>query len=84
LSDDPDAPLHTPAWRNFKRMQASACVFGSLIYGAAVLRAWEALPGAPGMKATFFLLFPAIFFSLAFLVRWSPRRCGAGSRSTSG
>jgi hypothetical protein len=65
---EPDAPLHTAAWRNFKRMQGSACLFGSLIYLAAALRAWEALPGEPRFKATIFLIAPALFFSLAFTV----------------
>jgi hypothetical protein len=66
VNDGP--PAHTPAWRNFKRMQGSACLFGSLIYFAAVLRAWDALPGTPGFKAAVFLGFPGVFFALAFAV----------------
>ena len=66
MSDGP--PSHTSAWRNFKRMQVSACLFGSLIYGLAVLRAWDVLPGAPNFKAAVFLGFPAMFFTLAFAV----------------
>lgn len=56
------------AWRNFKRMQGSACVFASLVYALAVLRAWNTLDGEPGFKGMVFLLFPAAFFGLAFLV----------------
>jgi hypothetical protein len=49
-------------------MQGSACLFGSLVYGAAVLRAFDALPGATSFKLTVFLVFPAVFFGLAFIV----------------
>jgi uncharacterized membrane protein YesL len=67
MADQP-APLHTRAWRNFRRMQLSGCLFAALIYMLAVLHAWEALPGAPRMKAYFFLLFPAVFFLFTFVV----------------
>lgn len=62
-----DGPLHTPAWRNFRRMQTSACWFGSLIYLLAVLRAWSVLEGAPTLKAQLFLVFPTVFFLFALI-----------------
>lgn len=49
-------------------MQRSACLFGSLIFFAAVVRAWDVLPGEARMKGYFFLLFPAVFFAFAFIV----------------
>ena len=49
-------------------MQGSACAFATLVYGLAVLRAWDALPGQPGFKVAVFLVFPAAFFGLAFLL----------------
>lgn len=55
------------AWRNFKRMHASACLFASLIYGAAVLHAWQVLPGAAGMKLVFTLAFPLAYLAATFL-----------------
>jgi hypothetical protein len=60
-------PRHTPAWRNFKRMQSSACWFGTLIYVLAVLRAWDVLPGEPRLKLQLFLLFPAVFFLFSLI-----------------
>jgi uncharacterized membrane protein YesL len=60
--------VHVPAWRNFKRMQASACAFASLIYFAAVIHAWRELPGSDGLKLTVTLAFPALYFAAAFLV----------------
>ena len=56
--------LHTQAWRNFKRMQLSASLFGSLIYGLAVVSAFDALPGDPRLKAFVFLVAPFAFFSM--------------------
>ena len=55
---------HTRAWRNFKRMQLSACLFGFLIYALAVVRAFDALPGEAGLKAFVFLGAPFAFFSM--------------------
>ena len=66
MTQDTEAPRHTPAWRNFKRMQGSACAFGAPIYAAAVLRAWNALPWETQVKTAIVLLFPAVFFSLTF------------------
>lgn len=62
MSDRPG--LHTEAWRNFKRMQLSACLFGGLIFALTVLRAWEVLPGEPRLKLFVFLVAPLGFFVL--------------------
>lgn len=59
--------VHIRAWRNFKRMHASTCVFASLIYVAAVLHAWAVLPGAPGLKLSVTLGFPLAYLAAAFL-----------------
>lgn len=56
------------AWRNFKRMQASTCLFASLIYLAAVLHGWRVLPGSDGLKLAVMLAFPALYLAAAFLV----------------
>jgi len=61
-------PAHTPAWRNFKRMQDSACVAACLIYAGAVLHAWRVLPGPPQKKLVFTLAAPLIFLSLTVLL----------------
>ena len=39
-----DPARHTRAWRDFKRMQGAAALFGVLGYAAAVLHAWEVAP----------------------------------------
>ncbi len=57
-------PDHTLAWRKFKRMQVSACLFGALIYALTVVRAWDVLPGEPDLKLFVFLLAPFGFFLL--------------------
>ena len=59
---------HTLAWRNFKRMQDSACLVASLIYAGAVLHAWRVLPGPSQKKLVFFLAAPLIFLSLTMLL----------------
>ncbi|MGZ3273027.1 MAG: hypothetical protein ACXU82_09200 [Caulobacteraceae bacterium] len=59
---------HTPAWRNFKRMQDCACLVASLIYAAAVVHAWRVLPGPPQKKLVFTLAAPLIFLSLTMLL----------------
>ena len=67
---DPAPPArYTLAWRNFRRMQTSACVFGVLLYGAAALRAWTVLTGPVGLKQAVILAFP-LFYALAAL--WLP------------
>jgi hypothetical protein len=59
---------HTPAWRNFKRMEDCACLFASLIYLGAVLHAWRVLPGSAQTKAIFTLAAPLIFLALTMLL----------------
>ncbi len=59
---------HIPAWRNFKRMQDSACLVACLIYAGAVLHAWRVLPGPAQKKLVFTLAAPLIFLSLTVLL----------------
>ena len=59
---------HVRAWRNFKRMQATACLFASLIFLGAVLHAWQVLPGAPGLKLMVTLGFPALYLAASLAV----------------
>jgi hypothetical protein len=59
---------HTPAWRNFKRMQDCACLVASLIYAGAVVHAWRVLPGPAQKKLVFTLAAPLIFLSLTMLL----------------
>lgn len=61
-------PAHTPAWRNFRRMQDCACVVACLIYAGAVVHAWRVLPGPPQKKLVFTLAAPLIFLSLTLLL----------------
>jgi hypothetical protein len=61
-------PAHTPAWRNFKRMQDCACLFASLIYLGAVIHAWRVLPGASQTKLIFTIAAPLIFAALTMLL----------------
>ncbi len=63
----PKAPAHTPAWRNFKRMQDCACLFASLVYMGAVLHAWSVLPGPPQTKVIFTVAAPLMFLALTLL-----------------
>ena len=60
--------MQVQAWRNFRRMQASACLFASLVYVGAALHAWRVLPGAPALKLTVTLAFPAFYFLAAFVL----------------
>jgi hypothetical protein len=62
------ASAHTPAWRNFKRMQDCACVVACLIYAGAVIHAWRVLPGPSQKKLLFTLAAPLIFLSLTMLL----------------
>jgi hypothetical protein len=62
------ASTYIPAWRNFKRMQDSACVVACLIYAGAVLHAWRVLPGPSQTKLVFTLAAPLIFLSLTLLL----------------
>jgi hypothetical protein len=58
---------HTPAWRNFKRMQDCACLVASLIYAGATIHAWRVLPGPDQSKLVFFIAAPMIFLGLTVL-----------------
>jgi hypothetical protein len=60
--------MHVRAWRNFKRMQASACAFASLIYLGAVVHAWRVLPGPDSLKLAVTLAFPALYFLAALFL----------------
>ena len=57
----------TPAWRNFKRMQDLTVAAASLIYAAAVIDAYDRLPGGLAVSLSWTLLWPAAYlgFSLA-------------------
>ena len=66
-------PDHILAWRLFKRMQLSACLFAVGVYAAAALHAWRVAPAAPQVKALFTLVFPAIYFLLVLGVAMTAR-----------
>ena len=59
---------HILAWRNFRRAQDLTLVMATLIYAGAVLHAFQRLPGGAQMIAQRALLWPALFFALAFLL----------------
>ena len=63
---DGNAKIHVLAWRNFKRMQASACLFACLIFLGAVLYAWRMLSVPPSTKLIFSLGFPALYLAACF------------------
>jgi hypothetical protein len=58
---------HTRKWRNFKRMQDSACLFAGLVYLGAAVHAWRVLPTPTDTKLIFSVAFPMIFLSLTVL-----------------
>ena len=62
-----DPARHTRAWRDFKRMQAAAPLFATLLYAAAVVHAWGVIPAGDAAKRAFLLLFPAVY-GMAVLV----------------
>ena len=62
-----DAARHTRAWRNFKRMQGAAALFGLVVYAGAALHAWREVPAADSVKRAFLLAFPAVY-AMAVLV----------------
>jgi uncharacterized membrane protein YesL len=62
------SPVHTVAWRNFRRMQDSCCLFASLIYLGATIHAWRVLPGSGQTKLIFTIAAPLIFLSLVMLL----------------
>ncbi len=59
--------VHIVAWRNFKRMQATACLFASLIFLAAVVHAWRVLPGSASLKLMVTLGFPILYLLASLL-----------------
>jgi hypothetical protein len=56
---------HTPAWRNFRRMQDMTVAAAVLIYAGAVLHAFERLPGASSVIVQHTLVWPGIFLLLS-------------------
>lgn len=60
--------MHIIAWRNFKRMQATVCLFASLIFLGAVLHAWRVLPGNASLKLMVTLGFPVLYLIASLLV----------------
>jgi hypothetical protein len=60
--------MQVEAWRNFKRMQASACAFATLVYLGATIHAWRVLPGPTSLKLAVTLAFPAIYFLAALVL----------------
>ena len=60
--------MQVEAWRKFKRMQASACAFASLVYLGAVIHAWRVLPGPTNLKLAVTLAFPAFYFVAALVL----------------
>lgn len=59
---------HTRAWRNFRRMQDMTVAAAGLIYAAAVVHAFQNLPGGLGLIAERTLIWPGIFLSLSVSV----------------
>lgn len=66
-SSTAERPFIQP-WRNFRRMQASACLFAFLLYCAGAVRAWSVLDGPLGLKAAVVVGFPVAF---AGLILWA-------------
>lgn len=58
----------TPSWRNFRRTEDCAAVAGALVYAAAVLHAWQALPGSASLKTAILLAFPVGYLALTLLI----------------
>jgi len=56
---------HTPAWRNFRRMQDMTVTAALLIYAGAVLHAFDRLPGGRELIAQRTLVWPGVFFLLS-------------------
>ncbi len=56
---------HTRAWRDFRRMQDITVAAAVLIYTGAVLHAFQALPGGPGLVAQRALVWPGVFLILS-------------------
>jgi hypothetical protein len=66
------------AWVNFKRMEDITAAAGVLIYAAAVVHGFQALPGGPAVVARWTVLWPAFFllFTTAFALLAPPVRRG--------
>jgi hypothetical protein len=66
----------TRAWINFKRMHDSAALCAVLIYAAAVLHAFQILPGETSLKVQRTLVWPGAFLllSLALVLLVAPLR----------
>lgn len=56
---------HIAPWRHFKQAQDGAAAAGGLIYAAAAIYAWRAMPGLQASKLQLMLLVPAGFFAVA-------------------
>ena len=54
----------TRAWVNFKRMEDMTAAAGGLIYAAAVVHAFQDLPGGAGVIAQWTVLWPGFFLLL--------------------
>ena len=67
-SGSADPARHVRAWRDFKRMQAAAAVFASLVYLGAAVHAWEVVPASAAAKRAFLLVFPAIYLMAVLVV----------------
>ena len=52
---------HTPAWRNFRRMQDMTVATAALIYSGAVLHAFDRLPAPARLIAQLTVVWPGIF-----------------------
>ena len=63
-----DPVRHVRAWRDFRRMQAAAALFATLVYAAATLHAWEVIPASAHAKRVFLMLFPAIYLMAVLVV----------------
>jgi hypothetical protein len=56
------------AWLNFKRMEDLSVAASLLIYAAAVIQAFERLPGGAGVVAQWTLVWPIIYLVLTAAV----------------
>lgn len=58
---------HTRAWRAFRRTEDCAVAFSLLLFLAAVIHGWGALPGDPMLKLIFLIIAPSLFMALGGL-----------------
>lgn len=59
---------HTPAWRNFRRMQASALAFAVLIYAGALARTWTIVPAAASLRWAMLVDSPGLYALVVLLL----------------